>query len=321
MLLEVNNLALSLKKHGKYINILDHISFSVDKKETLGIVGESGCGKSMTALSLMRLLPDKAKISGEVQLEEQLISTYSKKKMERVRGNHIAMIFQEPLTSLNPLHTIGKQIEESLLLHTGLTIKERRRRAIELLKEVGLARAEELVKEYPHQLSGGMRQRVMIAIAMACRPKLLVCDEPTTALDVTIQAQILELMNKLKQENEMGIIMITHDLGVVAEVCDRVLVMYAGRIVEEATVEELFDDPKHPYTQGLLDAIPKLGERKEFLGSIAGTVPSPVEMPKGCRFAERCSQAMDVCTERDPEVVQVKDSHFVSCWLYKERGA
>ncbi|KAA0550414.1 ABC transporter ATP-binding protein [Bacillus sp. BGMRC 2118] len=301
------------------MTILDGVSFHVEQGETLGIVGESGCGKSMTALSVMQLLPDKAKLDGTVKLEEEDITSYSRKKMEKVRGNQISMIFQDPLTSLNPLHSVGKQIEEALLLHTKLTKAERKKRVIELLKEVGLPRADELVNEYPHQLSGGMRQRVMIAIAMACRPQLLICDEPTTALDVTVQAQILELMNQLKEENDMGIIMITHDLGVVAEVCDRVMVMYAGKVVEEAHVEELFQHPRHPYTKGLLQSIPKIGGPKNRLDSIPGTVPAPHNMPTGCRFADRCSEAMDICRQKQPPTITISDHHHTACWLYEER--
>jgi peptide/nickel transport system ATP-binding protein len=320
LLLNVENLSLSLKKDGSYLKILDDVSFHVEKGETLGIVGESGCGKSMTALSVMRLLPDKAKLEGKVSLENEEITSLSKKQLEKVRGNQISMIFQDPLTSLNPLHTVGKQISEALYLHTDLSKAARKQRAIDLLKEVGLPRAEDIVNEYPHQLSGGMRQRVMIAIAMACNPKLLICDEPTTALDVTVQAQILELMNKLKQMNDMGIIMITHDLGVVAEVCDRVIVMYAGKVVEQGMAEELFANPKHPYTIGLLQSSPKLGERKKQLGSIPGTVPSPKNMPAGCRFAERCSKAMDICKTRQPETVGVGPNHTTACWLYEDKG-
>ncbi|TLS36259.1 ABC transporter ATP-binding protein [Pseudalkalibacillus caeni] len=320
MLLDVKDVSLSLKREGKYSKILDQVSFHVNNGETVGIVGESGCGKSMTALSLMRLLPDKAKLDGEIRLEDELISSYSNRKMQKIRGNQASMIFQDPLTSLNPLHTVGKQIEESLLLHTSLSKQERRKRVIKLLNDVGLPRADELIDEYPHQLSGGMRQRIMIAMAMACEPKLLICDEPTTALDVTVQAQILELMNELKERTRMGIIMITHDLGVVAEVCDRVIVMYAGKVVETAPVEELFENPKHPYTKGLMQSIPKLGIRKQMLGSIAGTVPSPENMPAGCRFADRCSQAMDVCKTNVPQMTQVKKNHKTACWLYENKG-
>nr|WP_276537520.1 ABC transporter ATP-binding protein [Bacillus infantis] len=316
-MLDINNVSLELKKDGKYTKILDQISFQVNKGETVGIVGESGCGKSMTALSLMRLLPDKAKLDGEIVLDGNDITKYKKKQMEKIRGDKMSMIFQDPLTSLNPLHTVGKQIDETLMLHTDLNKNQRKSRIIELLKEVGLPRADELIYEYPHQLSGGMRQRIMIAIAMACNPSMLICDEPTTALDVTVQAQILELMNKLKKSNDMGIIMITHDLGVVAEVCDRVVVMYAGKIVEQADVKELFGSPKHPYTKGLLDSVPRLGVKKEKLGSIPGMVPSPDKMPQGCRFYDRCGMAMEVCKTNMPEIKDVGQNHQAACWLYE----
>jgi peptide/nickel transport system ATP-binding protein len=319
VLLELNDVSLELKRDGKYVRILDQISFQVNKGETIGIVGESGCGKSMTALSIMKLLPEKAKLKGSVKLDNEEVTKLSRREMEKVRGNKMSMIFQDPLTSLNPLHTVGRQIEETLVLHTKLTKEQRKERVIQLLKEVGLPRAEELAMEFPHQLSGGMRQRIMIAIAMACNPSLLVCDEPTTALDVTVQAQILELMNHLKKVNDMGIIMITHDLGVVAEVCDRVVVMYAGKIVEEADVKELFLKPKHPYTKGLLESIPKLGVRKEKLGSIPGMVPSPDKMPKGCRFYDRCSSAMDICKGTVPPIQSVGENHATACWLYDEK--
>ena len=318
MLMEVIDLNLLLLRQGSYTKILENISFTVQKGETLGIVGESGCGKSMTALSLMKLLPDKAKLSGEILLDSENIINLSRKNLEKIRGNQMSMIFQDPLTSLNPLHTVGKQIEESLVLHTDLNKDQRRQRVTNLLKEVGLPRAEDLYDEYPHQLSGGMRQRIMIAMAMACNPKLLICDEPTTALDVTVQAQILELMNHLKKINDMGIIMITHDLGVVAEVCDNVLVMYAGQVVEKANVIELFQHPKHPYTKGLLDAIPKLDEKKEKLGSIQGTVPSPDSMPVGCRFYDRCDYAMEKCKLESPPTFVIKENHSTACWLYGE---
>lgn len=318
MLMEVRDLNLLLLRQGSYTKILENISFTVQKGETLGIVGESGCGKSMTALSLMKLLPDKAKLSGEILLDSENIINLPRKNLEKIRGNQMSMIFQDPLTSLNPLHTVGKQIEESLVLHTDLNKDQRRQRVTNLLKEVGLPRAEDLYDEYPHQLSGGMRQRIMIAMAMACNPKLLICDEPTTALDVTVQAQILELMNHLKKINDMGIIMITHDLGVVAEVCDNVLVMYAGKVVEKANVIELFQHPKHPYTKGLLDAIPKLDEKKEKLGSIQGTVPSPDSMPVGCRFYDRCDYAMEKCKLESPPTFVIKENHSTACWLYEE---
>ncbi|WP_019415454.1 ABC transporter ATP-binding protein [Paenisporosarcina sp. TG20] len=318
MLLDVKDMSLSLKREGKYIRILDQISFHVNEGETIGIVGESGCGKSMTALSLMRLLPDKARLEGKVVLQGDEITSFSKRKLEKVRGNQMSMIFQNPLTSLNPLQTVGIQIEESIILHTKMGKQQRRKRVLQLLNEVGLPRSEELIDDYPHQLSGGMRQRIMIAMAMACEPQLLICDEPTTALDVTVQAQILELMNEIKKETQMGIIMITHDMGVIAEVCDRVIVMYAGKIVEEAPVIELFLNPKHPYTLGLLDSIPKMGIRKQKLGSIPGTVPSPEKMPTGCRFVDRCSHAMDQCRNTLPEMIEINENHYTACWLYDE---
>ncbi|RYI28737.1 ABC transporter ATP-binding protein [Bacillus infantis] len=317
MLLDIHDVSLELKKDGRYTKILDGISFQVNKGETVGIVGESGCGKSMTALSLMRLLPEKAKLDGSIVLDGDDITKYKKKQMQKIRGDKMSMIFQDPLTSLNPLHTVGKQIDETLMLHTDLNKNQRKSRIIELLKEVGLPRADELIYEYPHQLSGGMRQRIMIAIAMACNPSMLICDEPTTALDVTVQAQILELMNKLKKSNDMGIIMITHDLGVVAEVCDRVVVMYAGKIVEQADVKELFGSPKHPYTKGLLESVPRLGVKKEKLGSIPGMVPSPDKMPQGCRFYDRCGMAMDVCRTNMPDIKDVGHNHQAACWLYE----
>ncbi|MGD6894580.1 ABC transporter ATP-binding protein [Bacillus infantis] len=317
MLLDIHDVSLELKKDGRYTKILDRISFQVNKGETVGIVGESGCGKSMTALSLMRLLPDKAKLDGAILLDGDDITKYKKKQMQKIRGDKMSMIFQDPLTSLNPLHTVGKQIDETLMLHTDLNKNQRKSRIIELLKEVGLPRADELIYEYPHQLSGGMRQRIMIAIAMACNPSMLICDEPTTALDVTVQAQILELMNKLKKSNDMGIIMITHDLGVVAEVCDRVVVMYAGKIVELADVKELFGSPKHPYTKGLLDSVPRLGVKKEKLGSIPGMVPSPDKMPQGCRFYDRCGMAMEICRTNMPDIKDVGQNHQAACWLYE----
>jgi peptide/nickel transport system ATP-binding protein len=305
-------------RQGSYTKILEDVSFNVQKGETLGIVGESGCGKSMTALSLMKLLPDKAKLLGEVLLDSEDIVKLPRKNLEKIRGDQMSMIFQDPLTSLNPLQTVGKQIEETLVLHTDLNNDQRRNRVINLLKEVGLPRAEDLYNEYPHQLSGGMRQRIMIAIAMACNPKLLICDEPTTALDVTVQAQILELMNHLKEKNDMGIIMITHDLGVVAEVCDNVMVMYAGQVVEQANAIELFQNPKHPYTKGLLDSIPQLERKTEKLGSIPGTVPSPENMPIGCRFYDRCKFAMEKCKMETPPTFEIKENHSTACWLYEK---
>lgn len=316
-MLEVEDLKVSVRRSRKtYVPILDGISFSIAPGETLGVVGESGCGKSLTALSLMKLLPTNMKMTGSIRFDGKEISAYSKDKMRSIRGNQVSMIFQDPLTSLNPLHTIGHQIMEPLFLHTKLNAKQRRDRAIELLNDVGIPRSKELVNEYPHQLSGGMRQRVMIAMAMACQPKLLIADEPTTALDVTVQAQILELMQKLKEEHHMAVMMITHDLGVIAEVCDRVMVMYAGKVVEEAGIYTLFDQPRHPYTTGLMASIPKIEETVDILGSIPGTVPVPGKMPSGCRFAERCPDAMEICQSQSPTRIEIDKNHYASCWLY-----
>jgi peptide/nickel transport system ATP-binding protein len=236
--------------------------------------------------------------------------------MQKVRGNQISIIFQEPMTSLNPLHTVGKQISESIRLHMQVSRQEAKDKALNMLRAVGMPRAEEIYDEYPHQLSGGMRQRVMIAIAMACSPKLIIADEPTTALDVTIQAQILDLMRDLKEKTGTSIMLITHDLGIVAEMCDRVLVMYAGQVVEETDVHTLFNDPKHPYTVGLLESIPHIEEDKEYLNTISGSVPLPYQMPKGCRFAPRCQHVEAICHEQPPELIQLAADHKCRCWLY-----
>lgn len=315
MLVEVEDLKVRVRRNRREYNILDGVSFSIAGGETLGVVGESGCGKSMTALSMMQLLPSTMKMSGRIRFEGVDIAGYSKDQMRKIRGNDLAMIFQEPLTSLNPLHTVGKQISESLLLHTDMPKASRHARAVELLNDVGIPRAREIADSYPHQLSGGMRQRVMIAMAMACKPKLLICDEPTTALDVTVQAQILDLMQTLKTEYQMAVMMITHDLGVIAEVCDRVMVMYAGKVVEEADVVTLFQSPNHPYTQGLIQSIPRLDVEEDYLGSIPGTVPVADKMPVGCRFADRCQHVMDICRSKEPPRTQSGEGHYVSCWL------
>ena len=273
------------------------------------------------SLSIMQLLPNGiGKIrSGEIEFEGQEISKFSDKKMNGIRGKDISMIFQEPMTSLNPVFTIGYQIEEVILNHEKLTKKEARLRSVALLKQVGIPRAEQIVIEYPHQLSGGMRQRVMIAMAIACQPKLLIADEPTTALDVTVQAQILELMKGIQEANDMSIILITHDLGVVAEICDEVLVMYAGKIVERAFVDDLFSSPKHPYTELLMKAIPKMDEDVEELATIEGLVPSVINMPQvGCRFANRCPKAMAECLTVTPQLAKVDGRHETACLLYEE---
>ncbi|GED66845.1 dipeptide/oligopeptide/nickel ABC transporter ATP-binding protein [Brevibacillus reuszeri] len=317
-MLEIKNLQTKFRTDNGEITVLDGVSFQINKGETIGVVGESGCGKSVTSLSIMGLLPRTARITrGEILYKGENLVSYSKDQMRKVRGKEIAMIFQEPMTSLNPVYTIGSQIMELVLNHTDMNKKQAKEHAVQMLKLVGIPRAEEIVDEYPHQLSGGMRQRVMIAMAMSCSPSLLVADEPTTALDVTIQAQILDLMRELQQKSEMTIMLITHDLGVVAEMCDRVVVMYAGQVVEEAEVEKLFETPKHPYTVGLLGSIPDMDVEQEYLFTIGGTVPSPGQMPVGCRFAERCNKAFDKCIAQAPPLFDLSDGTKSRCWLHE----
>ncbi|UJF25954.1 ABC transporter ATP-binding protein [Planococcus sp. 107-1] len=320
-LLQVRNLQTGFKIDGKFYNAVEGVSFDVDRKQIVGIVGESGCGKSVMSLSIMQLLPPGiGKIrGGEIDFEGLNISELNDKKMNKIRGKDISMIFQEPMTSLNPVFTIGYQIEEVILNHENISKKEARLRSISLLKSVGIPRADKIVSEYPHQLSGGMRQRVMIAMAIACQPKLLIADEPTTALDVTVQAQILELLKGIQETNDMSIILITHDLGVVAEICDEVIVMYAGKIVERSTVDDLFNNPKHPYTDLLMKAIPKMDEDVEKLATIDGLVPSIINMPEiGCRFANRCPKAMPECLTVTPQLGEVELQHEAACLLYDE---
>ncbi|WP_018132030.1 ABC transporter ATP-binding protein [Effusibacillus pohliae] len=316
-LLEIRGLKTYFFTDQGTVRSVDVVDLAVGHGETVGIVGESGCGKSVTSLSIMGLIPKPPGkiVDGSILFEGVDLLTLSEADMRRIRGNRISMIFQEPMTSLNPVFTIGDQICETLRLHTDLGKKEAKRRAVELLKEVGIPRAEQIADEYPHRLSGGMRQRVMIAMAMACQPKLLIADEPTTALDVTIQAQILDLMRKLKRENGTSILMITHDLGVVAEMCDRVVVMYGGKVVEEADVETIFYDPRHPYTIGLLKSIPSLDQEVEWLESIPGNVPFPSEMPDGCKFAPRCAFATDRCRQEEPELIELANGHKSRCFL------
>jgi oligopeptide/dipeptide ABC transporter ATP-binding protein len=320
-LLEVKNLRVCFETKKKQTCIVDDLNFNVEKGKTLCVVGESGCGKSMTSLSIMGLLPKTGKIKeGQVLFKDDNLAVKTMKQMSKVRGNQISMIFQEPMTSLNPVHTVGRQIAESIIHHQRLNKKEAKRKAIEMLELVGIPSPEQRINAYPHELSGGMRQRVMIAIALSCNPQLLIADEPTTALDVTIQAQILDLMKKLQQEREMGIIMITHDLAVVAEMADDVLVMYAGKAVEYASREALFSTPLHPYTQGLLQCIPDVDEEdKEELYVIKGTVPSPDNMPKGCRFVDRCPFAQEMCKHEVPPLVRYNTDQSVSCWKYTDQ--
>jgi peptide/nickel transport system ATP-binding protein len=322
-LLQVSGLGTWFYTRQGIVKAVDDVAFSVAAGETLAIVGESGCGKSMTALSLMRLIPDPPGriVAGSVKLADRDLLQLSEKEMRGVRGNDISMIFQEPMTSLNPVMTIGKQIGEALILHRDMNKKASMKRAIEMLDLVKIPAAAQRAREYPHQLSGGMRQRAMIAMALACNPKVLIADEPTTALDVTIQAQILELILELQREFGTAVILITHDLGVVAETARRVIVMYAGRKVEEATVGELFATPLHPYTQGLLASIPRLdllrGAVKsdtDRLQEIPGIVPPLFALPKGCAFAARCPKATDICRQERPAYEQKRPGHWAACW-------
>ncbi|WP_280208356.1 ABC transporter ATP-binding protein [Brevibacillus sp. AY1] len=320
MMLEVKGLTVQFRNEDKEYSVVKGISFHVKKGETLGLVGESGCGKSVTSLSIMRLIPTPPGkiVSGEIRYKGVDLLSLKEKEMNKIRGNEISMIFQEPMTSLTPVFTIGRQLDEVILLHTDLTKKQAKERSIEMLKLVGISRAEQIYASYPHELSGGMRQRVMIAIGLACHPQMLIADEPTTALDVTIQAQILDLMRELKEKTQTAILLVTHDLGVVAEMCDRVIVMYAGEIVEEADVDTLFHNPKHPYTRGLLESIPNLEEKKRRLFSIAGQVPTPDTVIPGCRFRDRCPDAIARCEQEHPELLELEQSHTCRCWLYAE---
>jgi peptide/nickel transport system ATP-binding protein len=319
-ILQIKDLKVSFQSGKKFIPAVDGISFQLNEGEILGIVGESGSGKSVTSLATMGLIPTPpGKIeNGEILFEGKDLKNISEKEWRKIRGNQISMIFQEPMTSLNPLFTIGNQLMEAIRLHTDLSKAEAKIRCIELLKLVGIPRAEGILKENPHQLSGGMRQRVMIAMAMACNPKVLIADEPTTALDVTIQAQILALMKDLNKKTATSIILITHDLGVVAEICERVIVMYAGQIVEHGDVRTILKDPKHPYTKGLLKSVPDLRGKKDRLYSIPGSVPTPGTIQKGCRFAARCDSAFDACFEGTPDLYKMeKQGHEVRCFLHK----
>ena len=320
--LEVEDLQTHFFTNDGVVRAVDGVSYSVRRGETLGVVGESGCGKSVTALSILRLVanPPGRIVGGAVRLEGRNLLEATETEMEDVRGNEISMIFQEPMTSLNPLFTVGKQIGEAIALHQGLSKREAMDRAIEMLREVHIPEPERRAHEYPHQLSGGMRQRVMIAMALSCNPKVLIADEPTTALDVTIQAQILDLMRETQRTQGQAVILITHDMGVVAENADRVVVMYAGRKVEEAEVDELFDHPGHPYTQGLLGAIPSLetaahteGGRGR-LNEIEGMVPSLANLPPGCTFAPRCRYASERCRQEYPRLEHRRPRHWVACW-------
>lgn len=317
-ILEVKHLKTYFHTDAGLSKAVDDVSFSVEKGKTLGIVGESGCGKSMTSLSIMGLVetPPGEIAGGEIIFDGEDLLKKSEDEMSRIRGKKIAMIFQEPMTSLNPVFTIGQQLVEALMLHEKISKKQAKERAIEMLKMVKIPLAEKRFDEYPHQLSGGMRQRVMIAMALCCNPALLICDEPTTALDVTIQAQILELINELKEKTGTSVMMITHDLGVIAEVADDVMVMYAGKVVEHATCDQIFEKPMHPYTYGLMNCIPKLeGDDSKRLSVIEGMVPSFDDMPKGCAFCPRCPEARQICRERMPELADA-EGRKVRCFKY-----
>ncbi|MGN7300130.1 ABC transporter ATP-binding protein [Ferdinandcohnia sp. SAFN-114] len=319
-ILEVTNLTTQFEIEKSKFSAVDEISFHVNKGETVCIVGESGCGKSITALSIMGLVPSPPGVpsTGEIKLEGKNLLEYSNKEMIKVRGKDISMIFQEPMTSLNPVFQIGAQVAEVLLNHSKLSKSEALKEAVEMLRKVGISQPEVRAKLYPHQLSGGMRQRVMIAMALACNPKLLIADEPTTALDVTIQAQILELMKDLRDTFGTAIVLITHDLGVVAEMADRVIVMYAGSIVEATNVFSLFKNPGHPYTEGLLSSIPKMDEKVNHLNVTEGSIPLLNEMPSGCKFHPRCPYATDKCRAQRPPLTEIASGHEVACWYADE---
>ncbi len=316
-LLEVSELKTHFFTDDGVVKAVDGVSFSIKEGETFGLVGESGCGKSVTALSIIRLIPDPPGkiIDGKVYLEGEDLVKKSEREMQKIRGNKISMIFQEPMTSLDPVFTIGSELMEVIQLHQGLDKEEARKKAIEMLKVVGIPEPEKRMKEYPHQLSGGMRQRAMIAMALSCNPQLLIADEPTTALDVTIQAQILRLMDQLKEDFSAAVLLITHDLGVIAETCKNVAVMYAGKIVEYGSVEDIFENPLHPYTAGLNKAIPRLDIDTERLQIIEGNVPNLIDLPPGCKFYPRCPYAMDICAKEEPPLKKREGNHLTRCYL------
>ena len=319
-LIRVEHLKTSFQTPHGMIYPVNDVSFAINTSETIGLVGESGCGKSMTALSLLNLIPSPPGNieSGKIFFKDKDLLQLSREELRQIRGNDMSMIFQEPMTSLNPVFSIGNQLNEVFITHQNLSKKNATERSIELLKMVNIPNPEKKIDEYPHQLSGGMRQRVMIAMALACQPSLLIADEPTTALDVTIQAQILDLMSELQDKFSMSIMVITHDLGVLAQICESVMVMYAGHIVEKAPTKALFESPKHPYTQGLLKSIPKLGKKEKKLSTIEGHVPSLHSLPSGCKFHNRCPKAMDICRIKEPEAIKISSHEEVKCWLYNK---
>lgn len=317
-LLDIENLRTYFYTREGTIPAVDGVTFHIDRGETLGLVGESGCGKSVTALTILQLIPQPpGRIeSGEILFNNEDLLKKSTKEIRNIRGNKISMIFQEVMTSLNPVLRIGRQLSEAIEIHQNLDRRQAMDKAVELLRVVGIPLPHKRINEYPHQLSGGMRQRVMIAMAIVCNPELLIADEPTTALDVTIQAQVLELMKELKRMLQTSILIISHDLGVVAEMADRVIVMYAGKIVEESKVGQLFSHPLHPYTRGLLNSIPRLTGERGKLSIIEGVVPRPTDFPEGCRFHPRCTQVHDQCKDQEPPLMKLNDGRRVSCWLY-----
>jgi oligopeptide/dipeptide ABC transporter ATP-binding protein len=317
-LIEVKNLEVQFEVRGVTLRAVDDVSFHIAPGETLGLVGESGCGKSVTAQAIMRLIPQPpGKISGgQILFDNTDLLKLTESQMRDIRGNRISMIFQEPMTSLNPVFTVGDQVAEVIELHQDLTRKSAMEKVIEVFRQVGIPAAEKRINEHPHKMSGGMRQRVMIAMALACNPRLMIADEPTTALDVTIQAQILDLMNKLKEDTGASILFITHDLGVIAEMAQRVAVMYLGKMAEYADVADLFDDPRHPYTIGLMSSVPAVSKGKDRLATIPGVVPSLFNIPEGCPYYERCPDARTVCEEKLPAITEVSKGHFVRCWNY-----
>jgi oligopeptide/dipeptide ABC transporter ATP-binding protein len=319
-LLNINNLKTQFFSSGRVVRALDGVSFRIEEGEVFGLVGETGCGKSVTALSILRLIPFPPGkiIGGEILFRGRNLLLLQEEEMRSIRGKEISMIFQEPMTSLNPVFRIGDQMVELIVLHQKLDRSHASKKGLEMLERVHIPDADRVMNQYPHQLSGGMRQRVMIAMELSCHPFLLIADEPTTALDVTIQAQILRLIEEMKKELQTSILLITHDLGVIAEMCDRVAVMYAGSIAEEARVEEIFEDPKHPYTQGLWGAIPRVDQEKEILAVIPGTVPDLSQPPTGCKFHPRCPYRFDPCDQKNPPLFPLSPGHLVSCYLYEE---
>lgn len=320
LILDIQNLVVNYETDDGIVHAVNGLNLQLEKKKTLGLVGETGAGKTTTALSILNLVPNPPGVirDGAIYLDGEDVLQKSPKELQKMRGNDVAMIFQDPMTALNPVMTIGEQIAESILLHENVTQAEALEHAKEMLRLVGIA--ESRAFDYPHQFSGGMRQRVVIAIALACNPKLLIADEPTTALDVTIQAQVLELMKELIRKYQMSVLLITHDLGVVAEVCDEVAVIYSGKVVEKGTADDIFNHTLHPYTEGLFNSMPNLKQKGEDLEPIKGMMPDPMNLPEGCAFAERCPYATDACLQKAPTLQKVSDTHFVACRAYEEQG-